>query len=219
MYSFTTNTNPPPQGTAPTTRTDRAVEISRTTANVQGLLNPNGSQTSYWFEYGETSDLGNTTAFQSAGSGTVSMAVSLSLSNLKPLTTYYFRLNAQNQYGTVNGAILNFTTIGPPQPGAPSASTDNATQIATSSAVFNGHVNPNGAPTDYWFEYGTDSLLGSVLVSSTQRQNLLGYTTGTAVSQPVNGLSKSTNYYYRTVASNSYGMVRGAIRTFRTKNN
>ena len=216
MYSFTTNSNPPPQAYAPTARTDRATGISRDTANAQGLINPNNSQTSYWFEYGESANLGNITAFQSAGSGNASMPVSMSLSGLKPLTTYYFRLNAQNQYGTVNGAILNFTTIGPPLAGVPAASTDAATKIATTSVVFNGQVNPDGVVTDAWFEYSTDSNLSNN-VSSTPHQNLLGYTLKVAVTDMVVGLKRSTKYYYRVVASNSNGSAKGDIMNFRTK--
>lgn len=110
VYSFTTNSNPPLQGIGPTTRTDAASAVTRTTVNLNGQITPNSSDTTYWFEYGETNELGNTTAFQSAGNGTITKAVSTALSGLKPLTKYYFRLNAQNQFGTMTGGTISFTT-------------------------------------------------------------------------------------------------------------
>lgn len=214
--TFTTNSNPPPSGSAPTIRTENATDVSRTTANLNGHVDPNNSSTSYWFEYGKTTDLGNATALQGAGSGDTSLAGSVSLSNLKPLTKYYFRLNAQNQYGTVNGSILSFTTPGPAAPDAPQADTTSATSVTSSSATLNGRVNPEGDQTTYWFEYGTDSLLGSVIHSTTKSAVLGNGTSNVSVSADIDTLSANTKYYYRAVAQNSYGTVRGDVVSLTT---
>lgn len=213
--NFRTNNSPPVQGVAPTTRTDAASDISRTTANLNGQVNPHNSQTTYWFEYGVSAELGNVTAFQSAGNGNALLTVSASLSNLNPLTKYYFRLNAQNQYGTVTGPILNFTTKGPAAPGVPTVSTEQASDIATSSVTLNGRLNPNGAQTTYWFEYGEDSLLGGLLVTATPSQSLNG-SAAVSVSADINDLEKNTKYFYRLMGRNQYGIVRGDIVFFRT---
>lgn len=216
MYTFGTNDNPPPQGAAPTVRTSAATDVARTGAQVNGQVDPNRVQTSYWFEYGETSALGNTSAFVSAGTGDVSMNVSAILANLKPLTKYYFRVNAQNQYGTVNGSILNFTTKGPAAPSTPVVDTTSAADVATSSATLRASVNPNGAATTYWFEYGQDSLLGNILAHTTETQLSGSGTASISVSTKVFGLNADTRYYYRVVARNSFGTVRGDIVNFRT---
>lgn len=216
MQSFTTNNNPPPQAIAPGARTDAGTGISRTTANLNGHVNPGGSDASYWFEYGTTANLGNVTNFQAVGNGNVSVPVSISVSGLQPLTKYYFRVNAQNQYGTVNGAILNFTTQGPPAPSAPSATTNHASKIGTSTVTLNGQVNPNGDPTTYWFEYSVDSLLGTILGNTTHQQLAGSGTATAAVLADVNGLGRNIKYFYRLVAVNSYGTTRGDIVTFRT---
>ncbi|MDO8623898.1 MAG: fibronectin type III domain-containing protein [bacterium] len=216
-YTFTTNTAPPPQGSAPTTETTPATNVERTTAKVAGRVTPNGSDATYWFEYGTDTDLGNTSDLLSAGNGASAQTVTVSLSNLQPKTKYYFRMNAQNQYGTVNGAVLTFTTDGPVAAKAPTVDTATATNLATSSAKLNGTVNPNGAATTYWFEYGTDSLLGS-LIGSTTHSALAG--SGTAnidASAIVTNLSPNTRYYYRLVASNSEGTIRADIVNFKTK--
>jgi len=216
-YSFATNSNPPPQGTIPTTRTSAATDIARTGANLNGSVDPNGAQTSYWFEYGESADLGDASSFQSAGTGTASVNALATITNLKPLTKYFFRLNAQNQFGTVNGSIMNFTTAGPAAPGAPVATTNAASAIASTSVSLNGRVNPNGDITTYWFEYSKDSLLGSILGSTTRTQATGSGTVSVAVSGTASDLQSNTKYFYRLAASNSYGTTYGSIATFQTK--
>ncbi len=218
QYSFqTTHGNPPPVGSAPTTKTLPADGISRTTANLNGEVTPNKASTQYWFEYGQTPELGNTMALTSAGDGTAKVGASFSLSNLTPATTYYFRLNAQNQFGTVNGAILNFKTAGPPSASAPTVITQNVADVTTSTAMLTGKVNPNDSETTYWFEYGTDSLFGSILSHSTEQKSAGAGSDGILVEAKVSDLSSKTNYYFRLVAQNNSGIVRGESITFKTK--
>lgn len=114
QYTFrTTESTPPPVGSAPSVKTVTANGISKTTANINGEITVNKSETQYWFEYGKTAQLGNTSAFFSAANTGDKSLVSISLSNLDPSTGYYFRINAQNRFGTINGSILNFKTLGP----------------------------------------------------------------------------------------------------------
>lgn len=216
-YSLMTNSTPAPRGAAPSGSTDDATDVARTAATVNGHVNPNGWSTSYWFEYGENTSFGNTTALQGAGSGTNSLPASTQLSNLKPLTKYYFRLNAQNPYGTVNGTVHSFTTLGPASPSAPSASATSASAVATSSATLNGKVNPDGDQTTYWFEYSRDSLLGNILGATTHTQIAGSGTSLVDVAVPVTGLTRNTHYYFRVVAQNAYGTTRSSIASFTTR--
>ena len=216
-YSFKTNTTPNPTGIAPTTSTNSATDIERTTAKLNGNINPNGLETTLWFEYGFTSELGSVTAFQSAGSGNSSVPVVAAILNLQPLTKYYFRLNANNQFGTTNGQVLSFTTKGPLAPAAPIINTTSATAVTNSSAKLNANVNPNGAATTYWFEYSTDSLLGNTLLASTAEEVISSGTSAVNVSKNIISLSKDTKYWFRIVAKNQYGTVRGEIKSFTTK--
>jgi phosphodiesterase/alkaline phosphatase D-like protein len=215
--NFTTNNNPPLHGNAPTSQTHAATSVSRTSANLNGEANPNGSQTSYWFEYGTTAELGSVTTFQSAGAGTALVAASVSVPNLQPLTKYFFRMNAQNQFGTANGAIVSFTTLGPAAPSAPTVTTSDASNIATSSATLHGRVNPNGDPTSYWFEYSLDSQMGTILGSTPPTQLAGSGTASVAVSAKASGLQSNTRYYYRLDATNSSGTVHGSIVAFQTR--
>ena len=90
--------------------------------------------------------------------GTITQPVNQRHFGLTPGTTYYFRLVASNADGWVEGKIFSFTTRNPP----PAVTTDNATSITLNGATLNGSVNPNGAATIAWFEYGHGSEPGLV---------------------------------------------------------
>lgn len=216
-YSFSTNNNPPAQGSAPSASTNAAGDIARTTVALNGRVDPHSSQTTYWFEYGMTSDFGRVSTFQSAGAGSGSMPVSVDVSGLNPQTKYYFRINAQNQYGTVNGGTQNFTTTGPAAGAAPAVTTRQANTTGTSSAKVRGTVDPNGAETKYWFEYSTDSLLGSQLLKTTIQKSAGAGTSPQSVEQELSALESKTTYYVRVVAQNGVGTVRGDSESFKTR--
>src|SRR3989344_795882 len=216
-YSFTTNNNPPPQATVPSVETRAADSVSRTSVRLNGRVTPNNSDTSYWFEYVETQDLGNLTSFRSVGNGNASVPVSASVSNLKPQTKYYFRVNAQNQYGTVVGATLSFTTQGPGIPSAPTPTTENATNVSQDSAVLQGRLSPNGAETTYWFEYYPESTIVPIaIVKTTPKQTLASDKNTTQVSAKVEGLDPNTKYNFRLIAQNSEGIRYGNVVGFKT---
>ncbi len=217
-YTFKTSVSTPaPVGSIPSVKTLAANGVSRTTVNLNGEVTPNQAQTQYWFEYGETADLGNTTALTSAGDGNTKIPVSIALSDLNPATTYYFRLNAQNQFGTKNGSTLNFKTSGPSVTLAPVVTTQVASSIATTTATMRGTVHPNGTQTTYWFEYSTDSLLGSILLKTTPEKSVGAGTKTISVEANISGLQSGMTYYYRTVGENSAGIVRGERLSFKTK--
>ncbi len=214
--TFTTAANPPPAGKAPTVSTDAATNVVRTAAILNGHLNPENAQTTYWFEYGPTQSFGDVTTFGSAGSGRDSLTITMPVDSLNPQTTYYYRLNAQNNYGMTSGATQSFTTPGPAQSGLPTVSTTVATNVATSSATLNGRIDPHNAASSYWFEYGTSPLLTTILGTVSATQTLQAEAT-TNVSGNVTGLSTNTKYYYRLVVRNPVGLVLGDPISFTTK--
>ena len=69
--------------------------LTDTYALISGVVNPKGTATSYFFQWGTTTDYGQTTPVTSAGNGTVDVPVDVSLDGLTPSTTYHFRLVAQ----------------------------------------------------------------------------------------------------------------------------
>jgi subtilisin family serine protease len=98
--------------TAPSATTGAATDVSTTSSTLNGSVNPNGTVTNAWFEWGTSSTLSgfNSTSSESIGSGTSAESVSASLSGLSASTTYYFRVAASNDGGTTKGSILSFTT-------------------------------------------------------------------------------------------------------------
>jgi hypothetical protein len=111
QYTFqTTQGTPARNGSIPTVRTTAANGITRSEANLTGTIDPNNDSTLYWFEYGKTSNLGDATIPVSVGAGTVAKVVSGTVPGLDSNTTYYYRINAQNDFGTVNGRTLTFKT-------------------------------------------------------------------------------------------------------------
>ena len=216
-YTFTTMAGNVPVGSLPTTKTTVATAINNTGATINGEITPNQAATSYWFEYGKSKDFGAITAISPAGSGTTKTNVSLPLAGLDTGTTYHYRINAQNQFGTVNGLTMTFKTTGPLPQSAPVVETSQPTAISTSTATLRGTVNPRGISSTYWFEYSTDSLLGTVLLSATPKTSIGSGTAVVAVTAPATALSSKTNYYYRIVTQNSMGITYGNKVTFKTK--
>jgi len=94
----------------PTLTTNSATSVSSDSATLNGIVNPNGVSTTYYFEYGTTTSYGTSTTSTSAGSGTSAVSVSASISDLTSDTTYHYRLAAVNSMGTSYGDDKTFST-------------------------------------------------------------------------------------------------------------
>lgn len=101
----------------PLVTTGLASAIARTTATLNGTVNPQGSATRYHFEYGTSTAYGTTVPMPDAavGSDSATHAVAQPVAGLAPGTTYHFRIVATNSAGTTAGADQTFTTL-PPNP-------------------------------------------------------------------------------------------------------
>ena len=100
----------------PVVATGAASAVEMTSATLNGTVNPNGSATSYRFEWGTTAAYGNSTTLAGLGSGTSDQAVSQAISGLTASTTYHYRVVAvRTATGEVTpGADRTFTTAAPP---------------------------------------------------------------------------------------------------------
>jgi len=107
LFRINLNANPV---VPPIVTTGTATAISDTTATLGGSVDPNSTATSYYFEYGEDDNYGETTSSQGAGSGTAAVNVTANITGLTPGTTYHFRLVATNIGGTFEGLDAEFTT-------------------------------------------------------------------------------------------------------------
>lgn len=95
---------------APSATTGSASNLAGSTATLGGTVNPNGSDTDYYFQYGTSASYGSTTPMSDAGAGTSNASVSANLSGLNSNTTYHYRLVAVSSAGTTNGTDQTFTT-------------------------------------------------------------------------------------------------------------
>jgi hypothetical protein len=122
--------------------------------------------------------------------------------------TYHYAVVATNRGGVTVGSDQTFTT---PVAALPVVSTGIASEVSQNGASISGTVDPQGVPTSYEFDLGTDTTYGTRVSgevgagteTSTLTLNLLGLAAGTV-------------YHYRLVATNTYGTVYGADETFLT---
>ncbi len=110
---------------APVVTTGAATVLSSTTASISASVSDNYTFTNVSFNYGETNGLGTLAVASPNSVYTIGETtnVTANLSGLKPSTTYFYRVEAFNRVGSVNGEIKSFTTPST-LPGAPLASFD-----------------------------------------------------------------------------------------------
>jgi len=190
---------------APSASTGPVSSVGPTTATVAGSVNPNGTATSWYVEYGTTTSYGSKTSSQSAGSGTSSVAVSGNLSGLTPGTSYHYRVVATSTAGTAHGADGLLTTSAAPQ-----VVTGSATSVTTSTATLNGTVNPSNRATTWYFEYGTSTSYGT----KTPSKDAGSGASAVPVSAAVTGLATGRTYHFRLVATSDAGTAHGSDQTF-----
>ena len=94
---------------SPVVTTLPATGVSNTVATLNGTVNPGGSATTAWFEWGlYPANNTNTTAPVAVGSGTSSVAVSNNLTVLTPGVIYHYRVMASNTLGVARGSDVMF---------------------------------------------------------------------------------------------------------------
>ncbi len=200
--------------TAPVSESRPPVEVGHTTATFQGIVTPNESEvTECFFEYGTSPGALPSTAACSSlpGSGTEPVAVSAHVEGLAESRTYYYRLDSRNAFGLTQGALEPAFTA----PNQPAASTEPADPVGHTTATLNGVVDPRDALVEQcFFQWGPTTALENTApctVPPGAGEDLV------PVSAPLEGLTESTTYYYRTVATNVFGENAGAQRQFTTE--
>jgi hypothetical protein len=193
--------------TAPTVVTGSASSIGLTSAKLDGTVTPNGQTTSWYFEYGTSTNYGSKTSAKSAGSGTGAVKVAASLTGLRRTTTYHYRLVATNASGTTVGGDRGFSTALPP-----SVRTGSVQNVGATTATLTGAVDRRGRATNWYFEYGTSTSYGS----RTPTRSVPSGAGARNVAASLSGLTPGTTYHYRLIAASDAGTGRGADATFAT---
>jgi hypothetical protein len=175
-------------------------------ARLNGQVNPIGSPTLAWFEWGTSLAYGNTTPPLSVGSGRIDVGFSNVLTGLVSGTDYYFRSVASNAFGLAAGADQTFNL----NIQRPVVTTLAADQLLPTSARLRGQANPRGWPTVVWFEWGTDTNYGN----ATPPQSIGAGNFVVDFFNVLSGLVSGTEYHFRTVASNAFDVAVGVNLTF-----
>jgi hypothetical protein len=188
--SFSTREEPLAETGAPSA-------VGYETAALSGAINPHGTNTGYYFEYGTSQAYGEETAEITVGSGTSDIQAAQTVSHLAQDTTYHFRLVATTLYGNIYGADHVFVTGTKPL-----VQTDAPTGVDSTEATLNGTINPYGAQASYYFEYGLTPGYGL----STAQVSAGAGSSNVEASQTIAELSPGTTYHYRVVVV--YGSIK-----------
>jgi hypothetical protein len=191
----------------PVVQTLPASSVGGTSATLNGLVNPQGTNTSAWFEWGTTTNYGNITPTVVLPAVTNDLPFPQGLSGLTPGTTYHFRGVASNSFGMAWGTNVSFTTLS-----GPSVTTLGATGVGATNATLNGSINPNENASSAWFEWGTTTNYGN----TTAPQSRGNGSSSTNFSQVLGALGGGVTYHFRGIASNALGTAVGTNQSFDT---
>ena len=127
--------------------TGPVIEVTQTSALVEGTVNPGGAPATYTFELG--ADEGAATQYDvvasgSTGAGRTPEAESFTLSGLQPGVAYAYRIAIHSGYGSAQGAQGMFTTTGLPTTLKPPAASP---LLATPAITFPTQAEAGGRAT------------------------------------------------------------------------
>ena len=102
-----TQSNNPGALYSPVINLTTANNVTKTSATLNGVINPNGASTNAWFETPTSKPL----QVQNIGRGESPVAFSHTLTGLTPNTVYSFRVVAKNSVGITSSFWIPFTTL------------------------------------------------------------------------------------------------------------
>jgi DNA-binding beta-propeller fold protein YncE len=194
-------------------------KAGQTHATLQAQINPDGRETTYSFEYGETTSYGTSVPLPAQAIGAGQQPVSVPASELSGLTlgtTYHYRVVASNEYGTADGPDQTFTTVG-----VAALESESVTNVRATSATLQAQINPLGVDTSAYFQYGTVSCVANPASCSDAPLppgTDIGFGEGgQSVSIHLQGLTSNTLYHYRVLAKNALGVAESVEETFTTR--
>lgn len=193
----------------PIVTTSAITNITGTTVTCGGTITDEGSGTVLERGVCWSTGITPTTADSKTTDGAGAGSFTSNITGLNGATTYYVRAYATNSAGTGYGMAMSFTTLGQ----VPSAITQSATNVTSTSATLNASINANYLSTTVTFEYGTSTNYGNSVPIS---QNPVTGNSSTTVSLNVSGLIEGKTYHFRVKTENSLGIIYGSDVTFTT---
>ncbi|NCC88359.1 MAG: DUF1566 domain-containing protein, partial [Clostridia bacterium] len=181
----------------PTVSVTAASDVQIITAQLNGVVNPNGLSTTVVFEYGLTSSYGSTVnAVETPVTGTANANVSKPLTGLIGNTTYHYRVKATNAVNVAYSSDMTFTTTFPL---IPTVTTSEYSDVKGNSAKAGGAVTNNGG----------SAVTAQGLCWSTTPNPTTANNTTTSFTAVMASLSPNTTYYVRAYATNIAGTGYG----------
>jgi hypothetical protein len=185
------------------TITEPVSGLTPASVTLNGTVNPDeAGEASCEFEYGTSESYGGRAPCSATvGEGKAAVAVqSVSITGLQPDTTYHYRLDATNvadgqtNVGEAPADRGEFKTPGP------NISEESASNVAASSVTLEATIDPDNAPTTYYFQYGTSVGYGTDVPLAPGAA--IGSAAGAmdVAPQHLDGLLAGTLYHYRVVA-------------------
>jgi len=202
--------------TPPVPTIDPVTDFDATSAHFTGTLDPQGTDTTYHFEYSTNHANWTSLATQGPLSGSGPQPVSDEATGLQPNRDYFARLVASNGFDDpVASSEESFHT----DPAPPEVETGQAHRVDDYTVSVGGKVNPNNSPTTYWFEYGTADCATNPCTSVPAAENADAGSGGKtfAIGRFLENLSPETIYHYRLVAENAFGTSEGDDVTVTTQ--
>lgn len=205
------------QAQTPTVTTGTTTEVTDISAVMNGSINANGGTFTLSFEYGMTTSYGSTlTSTPSSASGSSTIAVTATYSQLLPYTTYHFRLKARNLSNvTTYGADQMFTTGPPLTPPTVTGALAISSVKSASASIQAGSVVAGGAITTIEFEYGPTTDYGSIVSFSGSAS--VAAASSVIPSGQLTGLTGSTTYHVRCRATSALGVAYSPDAVFTTQ--
>ncbi len=189
--------------TAPTVNTLAASNITHDGATLNGTIMA-GSEaiTAQGFMY-KASSAADWTTVAATGEN-----ITATLSNLTAETAYEYKAFATTASGTVEGQIINFTTLeAPVVVTPPTVVTLTATEVTHEAATLNGTITAGSeAITAQGFMYKASSAADWTTVAAT----------GENITATLSNLTAETAYEYKAFATTASGTVEGQIMSFTT---
>jgi hypothetical protein len=199
----------------PTVTTLAASGVSATNATFNGTVNTGGLNTAAYFQYGLTTSYGSNSATNNLAATNTTVPISIPSGGLSPFTTYHYRLVGLNSAAASIGEDMVFTTA----ISSPTVTTQPATSVTSSNAILNGTVNPNGAATAAYFQYGLTTNYGSVstiagLAATNVTLAVPGFVASTVITGPAGTnwtASSAPGAGWRSIASSGDGIWQVAV--------
>jgi hypothetical protein len=204
-----------PDTVVPDIKSEPVSNLSAEGATLNGTVDPDGEgEASCEFVASGGKASGEAKCSESVPNGVSAVPVHTTLSGLTPDTSYCYRLEASNANGVNRGEEAEgqvcFSTPGPGMHG------ESVSAVSAESATLNATIDPDGASTTYYFQYGKTSAYEEgdvpILSASAPDGALLGSGQGDVeVGQHVQGLQAGAVYHYRVVAVSELG---GQLESF-----